>query len=77
MLNEISELCLLFIHIHNNFIILQNGKLQKNSGSFKDDLLCSTLSCSRDCPIFYMRKKVQKDLVDQDKLVKRFGVSDW
>ncbi len=32
---------------------------------------------SRDCPIFYMRKKVQKDLSDQDKLVERFGTSDW
>lgn len=29
--------------------------------------------CSRDCPIFYMRKKVQKDLDDQSKLVSRFG----
>lgn len=28
---------------------------------------------SRDCPIFYMRKKVQKDLGDQEKLVSRFG----
>uniref|UniRef100_A0A3Q3GJZ8 DNA polymerase n=1 Tax=Labrus bergylta TaxID=56723 RepID=A0A3Q3GJZ8_9LABR len=27
----------------------------------------------RDCPIFYMRKKVQKDLDDQSKLVSRFG----
>ena len=32
---------------------------------------------SRDCPIFYMRKKVQKDLADQDKLVQRFGPADW
>lgn len=30
-------------------------------------------SSSRDCPIFYMRKKVQKDLDDQEKLVSRFG----
>ena len=37
----------------------------------------SSSHCSRDCPIFYMRKKVQKDLADQDKLVKRFGASDW
>lgn len=28
---------------------------------------------SRDCPIFYMRKKVQKDLDDQAKLVSRFS----
>ena len=33
---------------------------------------------SRDCPIFYMRKKVQQDLQDQDKLVGRFGLAaDW
>ena len=33
---------------------------------------------SRDCPIFYMRKKVQQDLQDQDKLVERFGLAaDW
>ena len=33
--------------------------------------------CSRDCPIFYMRKKVQKDLSEQDKLVERFGNFAW
>lgn len=32
-----------------------------------------SLSFSRDCPIFYMRKKVQKDLDDQEKLISRFG----
>ena len=37
-----------------------------------------THTYSRDCPIFYMRKKVQKDLSDQDKLVQRFGdPNDW
>jgi hypothetical protein len=33
--------------------------------------------CSRDCPIFYMRKKVQKDLAEQDKVIQRFGTADW
>lgn len=33
----------------------------------------SPLYYSRDCPIFYMRKKVQKDLVQQECLMKRFG----
>ena len=33
--------------------------------------------CSRDCPIFYMRKKVQKDLSEQDKLIQRFGDVGW
>ena len=43
-------------------------------------LLCFPINDmhSRDCPIFYMRKKVQQDLEDQDKLVERFGLAaDW
>lgn len=28
---------------------------------------------SRDCPIFYMRKKVQIDLMTQGKIIERFG----
>jgi hypothetical protein len=32
---------------------------------------------SRDCPIFYMRKKVQKDLTDQNTIVSRFGLPSW
>lgn len=42
---------------------------QRCQGSLHEDVLCT----SRDCPIFYMRKKVQKDLYDQGKLVARFG----
>ncbi|KAI4873613.1 hypothetical protein NFI96_016688 [Prochilodus magdalenae] len=42
---------------------------QRCQGSLHEDVLCT----SRDCPIFYMRKKVQKDLGDQEKLVSRFG----
>lgn len=42
---------------------------QRCQGSLHEDVLCT----SRDCPIFYMRKKVQKDLDDQNKLVSRFG----
>ncbi|RMX48133.1 hypothetical protein pdam_00014691, partial [Pocillopora damicornis] len=41
---------------------------QNCQGSLHADVLCT----SRDCPIFYMRKKVQKDLCDQDKLIQRF-----
>uniref|UniRef100_A0A6Q2XXJ0 DNA polymerase n=1 Tax=Esox lucius TaxID=8010 RepID=A0A6Q2XXJ0_ESOLU len=36
---------------------------QRCQGSLHEDVLCT----SRDCPIFYMRKKVQKDLDDQEK----------
>ncbi|XP_033123470.1 DNA polymerase delta catalytic subunit-like [Anneissia japonica] len=46
---------------------------QRCQGSLHEDVLCS----SRDCPIFYMRKKVQKDLADQDKLIRRFGNPAW
>jgi DNA polymerase delta subunit 1 len=35
------------------------------------------LFSSQDCPIFYMRKKVQKDLEEQDKLISRFGDISW
>ncbi|XP_052400675.1 DNA polymerase delta catalytic subunit [Carassius gibelio] len=42
---------------------------QRCQGSLHEDVLCT----SRDCPIFYMRKKVQKDLDDQEKLVSRFS----
>ncbi|XP_072172406.1 DNA polymerase delta catalytic subunit-like [Diadema setosum] len=46
---------------------------QRCQGSLHEDILCT----SRDCPIFYMRKKVQKDLADQDNLIKRFGNPCW
>lgn len=35
--------------------------------------LTPNLARSRDCPIFYMRKKVRKDLEDQEQLLRRFG----
>ncbi|KAL3841404.1 hypothetical protein ACJMK2_019556 [Sinanodonta woodiana] len=46
---------------------------QRCTGSLHEDVLCT----SRDCPIFYLRKKVQKDLGDQDKLLERFGPPAW
>ncbi|XP_013418997.1 DNA polymerase delta catalytic subunit [Lingula anatina] len=46
---------------------------QRCQGSLHEDVLCT--SC--DCPIFYMRKKVQKDLATQDKLLQRFGPPTW
>lgn len=46
---------------------------QRCQGSLHEDVICT----SRDCPIFYMRKKVQKDVQDQDKVLKRFGDIDW
>ncbi|XP_007955835.1 DNA polymerase delta catalytic subunit [Orycteropus afer afer] len=42
---------------------------QRCQGSLHEDVICT----SRDCPIFYMRKKVRKDLGDQERLLQRFG----
>lgn len=46
---------------------------QRCQGNLHEEVICT----SSDCPIFYMRKKVQKDLSDQHKVMKRFGVPAW
>ena len=38
-----------------------------------EDVLCS----SKDCPIFYMRKKAQKDVEDVTAVLERFDGDDW
>lgn len=42
---------------------------QRCQGSLHEEVLCT----SRDCPIFYMRKKVRMDLETQRKVIMRFG----
>ena len=37
------------------------------------DVLCT----SRDCPIFYMRKKAQKDVEDATVVLERFDGEMW
>lgn len=44
---------------------------QRCQGSLHSDVICT----SRDCPIFYMRKKVQKDLKDATDELARFNLS--
>jgi len=47
---------------------------QRCQGSLHEEVLCT----SRDCPIFYLRKKIQIDLTEQDKVIQRFGqAGDW
>ncbi|XP_076045366.1 DNA polymerase delta 1, catalytic subunit isoform X1 [Oratosquilla oratoria] len=46
---------------------------QRCQGSLHEEVICT----SRDCPIFYMRKKVQLELVDQNKIIQRFGAPAW
>ena len=36
---------------------------------------CLPSPFSKDCPIFYMRKKVQKDLKTQDNVLARFNTT--
>jgi DNA polymerase delta subunit 1 len=43
---------------------------QRCQGSLHQDVLCT----SRDCPIFYRRKKTAKDLMDAEATLKKF---DW
>ncbi|KAN0000981.1 hypothetical protein ACTFIZ_001434 [Dictyostelium cf. discoideum] len=45
---------------------------QRCSGSLHQPVLCS----NRDCPIFYMRTKVQLDLIEAKKTLNRFNV-EW
>ncbi|KAK4320604.1 hypothetical protein Pmani_008540 [Petrolisthes manimaculis] len=46
---------------------------QRCQGSIHEEVICT----SRDCPIFYMRKKVQLELLAQDKVLQRFGAPAW
>eukprot|EP01006_Ploeotia_vitrea_P059999 TRINITY_DN75127_c0_g1_i1.p1 TRINITY_DN75127_c0_g1~~TRINITY_DN75127_c0_g1_i1.p1 ORF type:complete len:1053 (+),score=125.84 TRINITY_DN75127_c0_g1_i1:30-3188(+) len=46
---------------------------QRCQGSLQQEVLCT----SRDCPVFYMRKKVQKDLKEQQQVLDRFGSIEW
>ena len=46
---------------------------QRCQGSLHMDVLCT----SRDCPIFYRRKKVQKDLNEAMGQLDRFDATSW
>ncbi|KAJ3059657.1 DNA-directed DNA polymerase delta [Podochytrium sp. JEL0797] len=45
---------------------------QRCQGSLHQDVICS----AQDCPIFYMRKKAQKEVGDASKTLERFAY-DW
>ncbi|XP_066031126.1 DNA polymerase delta catalytic subunit [Chamaea fasciata] len=59
-------------HLERSFSRLWS-QCQRCQGSLLQDVLCT----SRDCPIFYMRRKVQKDLEAQQELLGRFGALEW
>jgi DNA polymerase delta subunit 1 len=50
------------------------AQCQRCQGSLHQDVLCT----SRDCPIFYRRKKVQKELNEAQGVLARYeGVPGW
>ena len=58
--------------IHDREVCLTQSGFFRCTGSLHEEVLCT----SRDCPIFYMRKKVQMDLQEQQKLMDRFKL-EW
>ncbi|THU91856.1 hypothetical protein K435DRAFT_829789 [Dendrothele bispora CBS 962.96] len=46
---------------------------QRCQGSLHQVVLCT----SKDCPIFYMRKKAQKDVEDTNAVLDRFDMNEW
>jgi DNA polymerase delta subunit 1 len=45
---------------------------QRCQGSLHQDVLCA----ARDCPIFYMRKRIAKDIQEHSKTMERFS-AEW
>lgn len=54
-------------HLENRFSELFT-ECQRCMGSLHEEILCT----SRDCPIFYIRKKVQMELDSSSKRIVRF-----
>lgn len=46
---------------------------QRCQGSLHQDVICA----NKDCSVFYMRRKVQKDLNESQKKLDRFGSLEW
>jgi len=66
---EIYAKKLLEVNAHEEMFSRLWTQCQRCQGSLHQDVLCS----NRDCPIFYKRKKVQKDLKDAQDVVDRFN----
>jgi len=59
-------------HVEQQFNRLWT-QCQRCQGDMHKDVLCT----SRDCPIYYRRKKIQKDLNDAHSVLARFGAPSW
>ena len=65
--NVVKVLCIKYVGL---YII---KRLDHANVDVYKDVLCS----SKDCPIFYMRKKAQKDVEDVTAVLERFDGDDW
>ncbi|KAG9037465.1 DNA-directed DNA polymerase delta [Tulasnella sp. JGI-2019a] len=64
-INKTSELQVAFARLWT--------QCQRCQGSLHQDVLCT----SKDCPIFYRRKKAQKDVGDAALVLERFTTTEW
>lgn len=59
------------VDFRNEHISVAHARNLRCQGSLHQDVLCT----AKDCPIFYMRKKAQKDADDSQTLMQRFDGS--
>nr|BAJ78751.1 DNA polymerase delta catalytic subunit [Euborellia plebeja] len=59
-------------HLESQFSRLWT-QCQNCQGSLHEEVICT----NRDCPIFYLRKKIQLDLTTHEKAIQRFGNPVW
>ena len=76
-LNEDVEVLVLCQLMYYNFFYLFLGSYFARKYFCFVNFTHKIFFFSRDCPIFYMRKKVQIELADQDKMITRFGAPAW
>ena len=73
---RLPELYLKQLEAHND-MEAKYSKLwtqcQRCQGSLHQDVLCT----SRDCPIFYMRKKTQKEMTDASSALEKYHSFQW
>lgn len=59
-------------YLENKFSRLWT-ECQRCQGSLHQEVLCS----NKDCPIFYMRKKAQKDVIQQGLELQKWDLTNW
>ena len=63
--------------VAHNQLELSFSRLWSQCQRCQKDLHHDVLCTSRDCPIFYMRKKIQKSLKESSEVIERFSGNEW